>query len=143
VFKFNQSAGALIAPEIQIRRARANLPGVGRHGFKFVAGFTTVDGTAPDTAPDVTVAFGNVFNATILGSQLKRKKETWRFNGNAGGITEVILDYAHERVAVKGLNVDLGDVPPGPQPLLLILTRDEDVRAVQVRSSRIGKALRY
>jgi hypothetical protein len=46
-------------------------------------------------------------------------------------------------VAVKGLNVDLGDVPPGPQPLLLILTRDEDVRAVQVRSSRIGKALRY
>lgn len=144
-FKFGQTAGSLISPELEIRRARANLPGIGRHGFKFVAGFTTTNGTAPDTPPDVTVAFGDVFHATIPGSELtfNAKKQLYTFFGNEGGITEVILDYAKERIAVKGKNVDLGDVPNGPQPLLLILTRDDDERAVLVRSSRTGKALRY
>ena len=108
-----------------------------------VAGFTTEDGTAPETAPDVTIAFGDVFHATVPGSQLTRRGDSYVFSGNVDGIKQVIVDYAKERVRVTGQRVDLGDVPVGEYPLLLILTRAEDERAVLVRATRSSKFLRY
>ena len=35
-FRFAGKAGLLLAPELDIRKAKAKLPGVGRHSFKFV-----------------------------------------------------------------------------------------------------------
>ena len=53
------------------------------------------------------------------------------------------LDFAKERIAVRGGNVDLGDVPEGPVSLLLIVTIDGEERAVQVRAVRKTKVLKY
>ena len=142
-FVFGKKAGALLAPELDIRKAKANLPGRGRHEFKFVAGFTTDDAPLPTVAPDVTVAFGDLFSVVIPSAQFTSKNGKFTFTGNLDGIREVVLDYRKERLAVRGESVDLGDVPEGGQSLLLILTRGEDVRAVQVRAVRTKSKFQY
>ena len=142
-FVFGKKGGAILAPELDIRKAKANLPGRGRHEFKFVAGFTTDGDPEPTVAPDVTVAFGDLFKVVIPSGQFKLKNGKFTFKGDLDGIREVVLDYRKERLAVRGESVDLGDVPDGGQSLLLILTRDDDVRAVQVRAVRTKSKFQY
>ena len=91
----------------------------------------------------MTVAFGDRFSATVPGGSFRSGGNKLTFKGNAGGITSVVLDYGKERVVIKGRNVDLGSVPGGPVPLLVILTRGDDVRALEVRAVRKGNGLKY
>jgi len=142
-FKFGRAPGTLIAPAISIRKAKAKLPGVGRHSFKFVAGIAG-DGSAPNTAPDVRVAFGDIFSADVPAEALSLKGKNFVLTGAvADGVQAISLNYAKERISVRGGDVDLGNVPEGPIPLLLIYEQGDDVRAVFVRGARRNKILKY
>lgn len=142
-FKFGKVPGTLIAPELDIRKAKAKLPGVGNHQFKFVAGVAG-DGKTPATAPDVFVGFGDLFNADLPSDSLTLKGKNFKLAGKGpNGIAAVALNYAKERISVRGGDIDLGNVPEGPAPLLLIYRQGEDVRAVLVRAVRKGKSFKY
>ena len=144
-FRFGQAGGTLKSPEIDIRKAKARLTsGRGKHTFKFVAGLAG-DGTVPAQAPDVNIAFGDIFNADLSSDNLKLKGTTFVLDGpGPQGIDAVAFNLAKERIAVRGGDVDLGDVPIGPVPLLLIVTQNQvDVRAVLVLAVFDGKTLRY
>ncbi len=142
-FKFGKAAGTLIAPAISIRKAKAKLPGVGRHSFKFVAGVTG-DGSTPGTAPNLRVAFGDIFTADIPSSALVLEGRDFVLGRDVeGGVEAVSRNFAKERVSVRGGDVDLGGIPEGPIPLLLIFEQGDDVRAVFVRGARKKKILKY
>ena len=135
----------MIAPEIDIRKAKANLPGVGKHKFKFVAGLAG-DGSLPPQPPDLFVAFGDIFNADLPAAVLTQKGKNFVLGAQVqGGIQAVTFSPAKERISVRGGNTDIGLVPVGPFPLLLIVKQDgeTDVRAVLVRAVRTKKQLKY
>ncbi len=141
-FTFGRTHGTLLSPEIDIRKAKASLAGIGRHGFKVVAGLPN-EGPAPASASDVTIAFGSIYHATVPAADFVHKGNKFIFKGNASGITNVVLDYDQERIAIRGKEIDLGTVPIGPTKLLLIVTIGADTRAVEVRAVHNGKLLKY
>ena len=113
--------------------------------FSFSGGLAG-DGTVRRRRPpDVNIAFGAVFNADLSSDNLKLKGKTFVLDGpGPSGIDRVAFNFAKERIYVRGGDVDLGDVPIGPVPLLLILTQNQDdVRAVLVRAFFDGRYLRY
>ncbi|MHC4862022.1 MAG: hypothetical protein ACYTDY_18230, partial [Planctomycetota bacterium] len=142
-YRFGKLVGTLVAPEIHIFKAKAGLGGEGRHSFRFVAGIAG-DGATPSNAPALFVAFGDLYNSQIGADALTLRGRNFVLGGPVeGGIKTVSLNYAKERFGVRGAGLDLGDVPEGATPLLLVIRQDSDVRAVLVRAVRKGKRLKY
>ncbi len=142
VYALGKKRGSLVAPNLYLYKVKAVLKGAGEDGLTLKAGIAT-GGTTPDTAPAVTVGFGDTFSATIPSESFTRNGDRYEFRGDQGGITQVILDYLRETVTVKGKGLDLGTFAAGPVPVLVTVGIDGDSRSVRVRMGRKGTALVY
>ncbi len=93
------------------------------------------------------MGFGDLFNTAIASGDLKLKGKNFVLDNapNADGVQAVAFNLAKERISVRGGDVDIGDVPEGQYPLLLIVKQNgnADVRAVLVTAARKGKILKY
>jgi len=141
-FALGRLRGALAGPDLYVLKSKATLKGGGEDSLALTAGFST-DGTTPDAAPDVTVGFGDTFTATIPAGSFVRNGDRFEFRGDAGGVTQVVIDYAKETVTLKGKGLDLGAFGDGPVPVVVTVGLDADLRAVLVRMGRKGSGLVY
>lgn len=139
-YRLRRRPGDLIAPALFLVSVRTRLAGGGKDSLTMRLGFAGAGGAVPATAPDVAVAFGPTFAASIPGSALA--SEGNGFAGAAGGV-QVTLDYKRELVTVRVKKVDLGTFSEGAHAVLVAATLDGDTRANEVRMVKKGKAIRY
>ena len=141
-FKLGKKRGSLKAPNLYLSKAKAVLKGDGKDGFVVTCGLAT-DGATPDEAPDLTVGFGDAFDASVAGEEFERKGDQYVFAGDAGGVAGVVLDYLRETIAVKAKGVYLGAFGEGAASVAIRIGLGTDSREVRVRMGRKGKKLVY
>jgi hypothetical protein len=141
-FRLLRTRGSLLEPNLFVVRSTATVKGGGRDALNLYVGLAT-GGTVPDAASDVTLTFGNTFQAEVPASGFRRKGSQWVFRGDANGVRTVVLDYARDVAFVQGSRMDLGPFVPGANPMTIVVGVGDDVRGVSVTASRVGNALKY
>jgi hypothetical protein len=139
--RIRYGAGALAAPSLFPTRAKATLRGPGEDRLSLKLGLAST--STPDAASDVRLRFAGRVDVTIPAASFRRRGDVHEFVGNIDGITLVRLDYAREKVTVKGAGLDLGAFPEGPVTVFVGITVGDDERAVRFRMVRRGRKLRY
>jgi hypothetical protein len=144
--KFNRAkaAGRLIIPCIFPEKVLAGLKGGGKDTLNATIGFAT-PGTGPASLdPGFTFAFGPSFTADVAASSFgPKKKEKFTYKNKAGGLTDVVVDYAKGVVTVKGKGLDLGTFTDGANEVTIRIVVAGVERIVVVRLTKSGPKLVY
>mgnify|MGYP001324052562 CR=1 FL=1 len=141
-FGLGKVRGALLEPNLSLRSAKATLKGTGNDSLAVVLGLAHGD-AIPPTASELTFQFGSGPATTIPAASFTRKGSVDTFNGNASGITKVVVDYAREQISIRAKTLDLGEYQPGGNDVTIVVGLGDEVRAVAVRMARTGSQLRY
>jgi hypothetical protein len=138
-YRLHRAPGDLIAPTLYLASVRAKVQGGGKDTLALQLGLAT-SGQVPVAAPDVSVVFGPTYALRVPSGGFTRTGS--RFTATLGG-AQVVLDYQHELLTVRGRHIDLGTFVAGAQPVSVALSLGTEDRVNDVRLVRTGKALRY
>jgi hypothetical protein len=136
-YAHGRTRGALAEPSFFVVTSRAKTPGAGKDSLQLVAGLAT-DGTTPEAAPNVRIAFGAAFEIRIASADFgPAVKDRFTVVNPAPGVSLVVLDYRKETITVRGAKLDLGSFDEGQSvPVSIGLSLDTDNRSVDVRMAR-------
>jgi CSLREA domain-containing protein len=137
-YRLRRVPGALLEPNLYLFRVRAQLNGSGRDSLMLRVGLAT-EGVTPESIPDLTIGFGEVFEVTVPGTSFQKLGDRFVF----AGPPRVTLDFRREQLSLRAEGVDLGAFADGLQPLRVLVELGDDVRANDVQVVRRGKSLRY
>jgi hypothetical protein len=141
-YKIRKVRGALIEPNLYLAKIKGKIKGPGKDKLKLALGLAT-GGTTPAAASDVRIRFGSAVDVTIPAGSFRREGDRYVFEGNVGGIRDVVLDYAREILTIKWKELDLGGIAEGASAVYVGVDVGGDGRGVHVRLVREGSKLRY
>jgi len=136
-YEHGRTRGALAEPSFFVMTSRAKAAGAGKDSLQLVAGLAT-DGTTPEAAPNVRIAFGANFEIRIASADFgPAVKDRFTAVKPAPGVSLVVLDYRKETITVRGSKLDLGSFDEGQSvPVSIGVSLDTDNRSVDVRMAR-------
>ena len=95
-------------------------------------------------APDVTVAFGPVFEAKLDPAKFRLRKGVWTYSDpKARGIFSATFDPRLCKATFRARRCSVGEFAQGFVPLEIRLTANDMKRAVSVRVRMKGRTLKY
>lgn len=141
-FHSRRRRGQVLAPALDVGKARARIRGDHKDTLAVTLGFAT-GGTLPAKPMSVTIGWGSHEPVAIPDDAFKRQKERDTFRGDIDGITYVTIDYRRERITMRGRNLDLGGGTGGPADVRIEVTLGEDARAIEFVMVERRGVLRY
>ena len=141
-FALGKVGTGLADPRLFIGHGQATIRGAGQDALALTLGVAAL-ANSPGPGNDFTLVFGTGFSQTIAGTSFRKKGQQDVFTGNAGGITQIVIDRAKQTVAITGKGMTLGTFAAGANTVLVSIAIGTDAHAVRVQLGLSGTTLKY
>jgi len=146
-FRLSNAPDALGPSFLGCVTARAKLVGPGRDTFSATLRFGG-SGEVPDAPPRVTIGFCDTVPVVLDAAKMRmgkgKARGTCTFRDpKTSGVWQATFDFARGTVKFAAKRCTVGQFAQGAVPLTITVGVDDDIRAVKVRASVRGRALKY